>query len=798
MESLKDVYNSLREASARRAEAAFQHSIASIALRITQGPDYDQQLIDDAMKMLRFAAQNDHVNAQCLLGWMENIFRPSMPREPLGLREIEWLKRGVLEGSRIARIQLKKADPEAYAEALHILRTQRRGMGGVQWTIPDLHQFEPIQQCLASIWYHASTGRLEELRDMLSSMRESGVPELDLWVNAPYETDDSPLLLEACRSGHTAVVHLLLEFGADASLRDRSGVGPLHFLSSFEPSDMLPVATALISGGCGLETWSSGAVNSYVVRFAGLDGIYAHADGTPLLWAVAAGSIEAVDVLLSLGADPWSRERQERIDSHHEHHAFSPVLWAAQAHQAELLERLLRDFSPPEIDALLNSHGQTTHGGREHIGPLGFACLHAGGRILARMILHGPKHMEQCKKTIHMLLDMGASPDRVMLTGGSRDPLSALRVACRGGQPYGLQALLCWKNGTLRPRFSEWGKLLIAVAARDERSLFDELRRVDVQHVERRDWVELIARMAGECNNERYVHAVISKHQDVDPSPADYTLAFAMALQSVYPRNARVIYERADKVDACYVSDYKGTSSRFTILGSLINNAKLDPNRIAAVDAFLDITKGRDSVFERVMVEEGEEQGLNALQMSIMYAFNSGHLSTGADVLGLLLKRFNHPTKHLACRHGSMGESLLHMAVSNGNQAALDVLLTEDGIKVDALNSEKLTPFDYCLVRWQDSSRDASKTVQDAIRAGKNTQWVHDQWEEATERMMRFMERKGMSKHGKIACSFKRISSSTIQSIMVSVDGKVKMQEFGKFVPLPRWSIHPVANDSYL
>jgi hypothetical protein len=38
---------------------------------------------------------------------------------------------------------------------------------------------------------------------------------------------------------------------------------------------------------------------------------------------------------------------------------------------------------------------------------------------------------------------------------------------------------------------------------------------------------------------------------------------------------------------------------------------------------------------------------LNAIQYAIFYAFDSQHISTGTDLLQILLERFNHPSKHL-------------------------------------------------------------------------------------------------------------------------------------------------------
>jgi hypothetical protein len=55
MACLKDVSSSPGQSQGRRAEAAFEHAIASVALRITNSPNAEE-LIDEALEMLRFAA----------------------------------------------------------------------------------------------------------------------------------------------------------------------------------------------------------------------------------------------------------------------------------------------------------------------------------------------------------------------------------------------------------------------------------------------------------------------------------------------------------------------------------------------------------------------------------------------------------------------------------------------------------------------------------------------------------------------------------------------------------------------
>lgn len=780
MTYLKDIYSSPRQSEGRRAEAAFEHAIASVALCISECPDAEES-IDEALKMLRFAAENGHTNAQYLVGWMESTLRPSNSREAVSSVECGWLKKGILEGSRISRRVLRQYDQAACNEALQQLRTESRGMGGTSWINPKLRVHE--RDSARGIWHHASAGNTSELRQILLRMKEAGGSRLRDLSDAPYFRDNATPLIEACRSGHTEVVHLLLEYGADASLRDNDGVGPLHFLSSFQPSEMLGIATTLVDHGCELEGWTRG-VSYSDTGGVGLDQVYGLADGTPLLWAVAADCIEAVKVLLGLGADPFARQPPELSESEQGDY-FYPVLWAARAHQSELLELLLQHVPQEDVAKSLNTCWTITQKGLGQVWPLGYACLYGGGHVLSRMLFHGARHIEQCSKTIKILLDSGADPhavaDRTSNEGRSQKPYSALDIASQSGQPYAMRTLLQWKDGILQPKIREWCMLLATTANHGNRACFAELMKMKIKPEGDFTWPVIITEIGKHSQEKYYLHAIISKHQNSDPTPADYTLPFAVALQEGCLESARIIYERADRIDAARVYTPPGSDEKFNILGNLLFRAKRHPNRVPAVKAFLDIVGPRDDIFEKVIMREAYDQGFNALQFAIFYAFDSLYISTGTDLLAILLRIFHHPIKHLACRQGVWNNSLLHLAVQLGNHAALDVLLNVKGMDFDLRNFKDLTAFDACLTRWQDSSRDANRDVLDAIKAEKGKDWAHKQWESATNRMMESMEKKGASKYGEFSHVFKRLSPFEELGITISAEGKVTRTVFSKF-----------------
>jgi hypothetical protein len=279
---------------------------------------------------------------------------------------------------------------------------------------------------------------------------------------------------------------------------------------------------------------------------------------------------------------------------------------------------------------------------------LGYACLYGGGHVLARILIHGPKHIEQCSRTIRILLDSGASPDHVTDRAKKEDqseiqnPSSALNMATQFGQPYALHAVLRWKEGILQPKIREWCTLLAYTANYGNKACFNELMKMQIQPEGVFTWPAIIAEIGRRTQEEHCLHAIISKHQDADPKLADYTLPFTAALETNCLKNAEIIYERADRVDAAYV--YKGprTDENYSILGSLLFRAKLHPNRVPAVKAFLDIVGAREDVFNKVYTVGDDGQVWNALQYATFYAFDSSHISNSTDLLQILLGKFHH------------------------------------------------------------------------------------------------------------------------------------------------------------
>ncbi|KAL5372359.1 hypothetical protein DPSP01_013562 [Paraphaeosphaeria sporulosa] len=253
-------------------------------------------------------------------------------------------------------------------------------------------------------------------------------------------------------------------------------------------------------------------------------------------------------------------------------------------------------------------------------------------------------------------------------------------------------------------------------------------------------------------------------------------------LQDGFLQSAKVIYNRADRIDVTAMGGFSQDSPKsgmeLSILGSLLYHAKRHPYHILAVKTFLELVGARDSLFNNVMRQGPNNYTMNALQFTILYTMDAATISTGTELLAVLLQTFNHPRNHLACQDGPRRLSLLHLAVKHGNYAALDILLAEPGMNADMRNVKNLTALDLCLTRWQDSIRDGSDDYRLALKAGISEAAARAGWEATTEGLIECMERRGASRYGNIKTVFKRLSHFEMMWIRISGEGRIQRDGF--------------------
>jgi hypothetical protein len=146
--------------------------------------------------------------------------------------------------------------------------------------------------------YAAAAGTTNALRHMITKY------ECD--VNIPNQhVDESPLVC-ACEGGKVDSALALLENGADPNGYRFGQEGPLHWLCSFLPNEMETLASRLVSAGADIELRSGGMRRDVRGIRADWEHIF-EIRTTPLGRAVLMNSLDAVKVLLKLGANPLTK-----------------------------------------------------------------------------------------------------------------------------------------------------------------------------------------------------------------------------------------------------------------------------------------------------------------------------------------------------------------------------------------------------------------------------------------------------------------------------------------------------------
>jgi hypothetical protein len=249
-----------------------------------------QQDHKHALELLVQSAEYGCLRAQALVKRMHDAMRiecpPNLPIQ-------RWLVAGAETGSLIASKDLRHYYPQLYSSAMETFRTTCHGIGkrrlgcatvaNQEEEVSEFHRF--------NLHIKVAHGDLESVLSLLAGTASSNS------INSRNLSGETPLLC-ACRSGHLAIVQILLDHGADASINSYSGESPMYWLSSFSDSEIPTIGQRLLDSGATLDQHADSNVTHFPHFFNGLSA------GTPLLRSVARGSKAAVEWLLQQGAQP--------------------------------------------------------------------------------------------------------------------------------------------------------------------------------------------------------------------------------------------------------------------------------------------------------------------------------------------------------------------------------------------------------------------------------------------------------------------------------------------------------------
>lgn len=232
---------------------------------------------------------------------------------------IDYLYQAALQGSRMARQDLRKIAPEKADFAARFLRDAFGGVGA-SWFNKD----QMLHGYMQSNWMETKflvkqVGAANDVYKMKVNQHGDGIFHfaascgcydsikflIDVYhidinhVNSQGET----ALLCACRAGQGRVVGLLLDrHKALASIATINGETPLHWLVSFSDQDARPLAKALIANGADVSSSTKQRVSHSI--FPSTIDVDFQLAGTPLGWAVHHNRPAIARVLLENGADP--------------------------------------------------------------------------------------------------------------------------------------------------------------------------------------------------------------------------------------------------------------------------------------------------------------------------------------------------------------------------------------------------------------------------------------------------------------------------------------------------------------
>jgi ankyrin repeat protein len=669
----------------RKREAAFE-----LAYGIFSGFDERQPKTSDlALRHLVKAAMEGHELARSVIGSVHDAFGKDLPVP--SEKELEWLVHATERGDLISRSRLRTKAPALCDDALYRLRYVFCGIGIKQYA--NFHRSPEAfaQDAIARIelgfdtaermlWFSAGTGNLQLARFCLTTG--------DCVVDQENEFKETPLL-QACRAGHLDVSRFLIENGAEVACADKEGTTPLHWLPSFPATEKDEAADLLVAAGAQLEARSYNARKVYGGHHRQHRlGSY---DGTPLLWATVANDVSAVRALMRHGADPWDHggSTQPTSGSWGNQIHYSPILYAADLHMAEILEIMCQPaLDNCTLSNLLNTSYRELNGGSQvdHILPLHLAVGDLGLGRFQRIILHGASHREACSNTVNFLVKSGTDAAKT-----DRQGVTAVQLASEVGSVDILQCLYQLRNGELKLQGKSLEKSLQVLIMMQRRQTFHFLLKVHAQDLQDAYLRSVLLVTAAEfCNDAFFAVSLLAAGPE--KFSLDVSQVFEVAVDRGNFKLAQALFEQ-------YRYDPTARRKGRSFLGLLVQKSKHSSVSLRALDYVLSLTDNSDEVFWAYEARFRDEVTRTSLLHAAVGAneFKDG-IDRGTAALNLILRKFNLP-KQLNAKMGGHGQTPLHVAIFCGNPEAVQTLIAEPGLDKKVLDNDGRSVLDLALLR---------------------------------------------------------------------------------------------------
>jgi ankyrin repeat protein len=291
--------------------------------------------ITEATKWLKLSAERGYPLAMALCSQLNSQYRIGLPLET----EMSWLMLSAQNGSKPAMAYLRSKYPTTFTECRLTYQNTFWALSyglseEILREIQAADRSEPLRYALClervpdfgftrygdSLLHCAAlTGCQEVVRHCIEVCHMN--------VDALNRRGETAFLL-ACKSGHGAIVDLLLDKGADPNICNTYSENGLHWLCSFQDEYLLEYAVKFVQRGMDLHRDSQ-------LDMEEMDQIartYFHrlVPGTPLHRAAEGGNALLVHILLYLGADPWRQCGN-----------FTPLCRAVKSHNMSVIRQFL-------------------------------------------------------------------------------------------------------------------------------------------------------------------------------------------------------------------------------------------------------------------------------------------------------------------------------------------------------------------------------------------------------------------------------------------------------------------------
>lgn len=315
------------------------------------GPDSS---IEEGLQFIQNSAEAGDPRAKALCHRLHEAFGSQRLGKMTERQHIQWLEEAAQVGHQSALEDLRRLSPSSAikAQALHAARFYEPldddDVSAITAT--------KVISTRGDLALHraAATGRIDQIEALLQVS--------DIEVNARNMEGDTPLIA-ACRFGQLKAVLLLLDYGADASIRNSFGENALHYAWCFNTTQSEIVVRRLISSGAQVSDTS----NRKIVR-EDLD-LLPILPGTAL--ERAAGRARLDLVLLFLEHDNLLAPSNGAL-------ARRMLLWSLRLHDTDLQEYLVDSclLDPATYDPNLAPMSKTTwlHRGEQR-SLLDAACI---------------------------------------------------------------------------------------------------------------------------------------------------------------------------------------------------------------------------------------------------------------------------------------------------------------------------------------------------------------------------------------------------------------------------------------